>query len=368
MRKIRYGRLLIGFVALAAILSMFLAGCGAGNSMDSTVSGGGNAGWSQDAAEKGPVLNDVGFDGGLDGSAASAPVSDAAGAEQDGSGPSVAEGRKLVRTADLYAESDQYDSFLSWLDGYVASLGGYFSERNERSNDRSYWSDALNDVKYYRTRVLDCTIRLPEGKLDTFLGDLDGSCNIVSRDVSADDVTLEYTDVESRVKAYQIEYDRLTELLEQAEDLDTILAIESRMSEVRYELDSYESRLRVMDNLVDYATVRLNVEEVTELTELMDEPVGFLATLKASFVRGWKLFAEDVREFLYWLAEYGPVAVFRICIFGVFIMIVIKIIKKIRSRSANKKQRVKKEKHNLFQGRPLRQDDDKEGDGTPPRE
>lgn len=366
MHRIRRSKLFAGLMLVAVMLSMFLAGCGSGASMDSSMSGGSDKNWAMGSGDKEPIYND-GFDGNSNVAAGSAPPSSAVEDGPDESDTSVAEGRKLVRTANLRAESDRYDEFLSWLDGTVSSLGGYFAERNELSNDRSYWSDALNDVKYYRTRSLDCMIRLPEDKLDSFLNDLDGSCNIVSRNVSVDDVTLEYTDVESRVKTYQTEYDRLTELLEQAADLDTILAIESRMSEVRYELDSYESRLRVMDNLVDYATVRLNVEEVTELTELMDEPVGFFATFKASFVRGWKLFGEDVQEFLYWIAEYGPVAVFRIFVFGVFIMIVIKIIKKIRSRSANKKQRMNTEKCSLFQGRSLKHDDNN-NDGTPPQE
>lgn len=361
MQRIRRSKFFVGLMLVAVMLSMFLAGCGSGASMDSSVSGGSDKNWAAGSGDKAPIYND-GFDGSSNGVTGSAPPSSAVEDGPDKSDTSVAEGRKLVRTANLWAESDRYDEFLSWLDGTVSSLGGYFVERNELSNDRSYWSDVLNDVKYYRTRSLDCTVRLPEDSLNLFLNSLDGSCNVISRSVSADDVTLEYTDVESRVKAYQTEYDRLTELLEQAADLDTILAIESRMSEVRYELDSYESRLRVMDNLVDYATVQLNVEEVTELTELMDEPVGFLAIWKASFVRGWKLFIEDVQDFLYWVAEYGPVAIFRLFIFGLFILIVIKVIKKIRSRSANKKL-----KRVLFKNRPLERDDTND-DGMPPQE
>ena len=79
-------------------------------------------------------------------------------------------------------------------------------------------------------------------------------------------MTLDYVDVESRKKMLETEQQRLLELLETAESLDDILTIESRLTEVQYELDSKESQLRTYDNQIDYSTVYLDIDEVVRYT------------------------------------------------------------------------------------------------------
>ena len=55
-------------------------------------------------------------------------------------------------------------------------------------------------------------------------------------------------------------------MLAEATELDTILAIQNRLTEVRYELQSYESQMRIYDNEIDYSTVYLDVYEVERET------------------------------------------------------------------------------------------------------
>ena len=65
---------------------------------------------------------------------------------------------------------------------------------------------------------------------------------------------------------YEEEQERLLSLLEQAETMEEIIALESRLTEVRYQLESMESQLRTMDNQVSYSTVYLSIEEVEHFT------------------------------------------------------------------------------------------------------
>ena len=60
------------------------------------------------------------------------------------------------------------------------------------------------------------------------------------------------------------------ELLEQAKDLEQILALESKLSDLRYEINSYESQLRTYDNQIDYSTVDINIREVEYEKETSD--------------------------------------------------------------------------------------------------
>lgn len=50
--------------------------------------------------------------------------------------------------------------------------------------------------------------------------------------------------------------------MEQAESMDDIIKIETRLSEIRYELQTYETTLRTYDNQVSYSTVNISLYEV----------------------------------------------------------------------------------------------------------
>ena len=78
-------------------------------------------------------------------------------------------------------------------------------------------------------------------------------------------------DTESQVKALETEQARLMELLTQAQNLDEILQIEARLTDVRYELERYASYLRTLENQVSYATIHIYITEVTEYTPVVEE-------------------------------------------------------------------------------------------------
>ena len=70
------------------------------------------------------------------------------------------------------------------------------------------------------------------------------------------------------------EEESLLRLLESAQSIDDIITLQSRLSDIRYEIESIESQLRTMDNLVDYATVYLDVEEVETYTPVEEPTMG----------------------------------------------------------------------------------------------
>ena len=59
------------------------------------------------------------------------------------------------------------------------------------------------------------------------------------------------------------------ELLAEAESVDQIIMLQNRLTEVRYQIESMESRLRTYDNQVDYSTVYLYVKEVERVTPVI---------------------------------------------------------------------------------------------------
>ncbi len=170
--------------------------------------------------------------------------------------------RKLIRNVNLEVETETFDELLSTVEEKTQSLGGYIEESYTYNGSNYYGRD---------TRNANLTIRIPAEKLSEFLSDVSEISNVISRNESVTDVTLQYVDMDSHKKALQAEHDRLLELLEKAETIEDIISLESRLSEVRYQIESMESQLRTIDNQVSYSTVYLYINEVGKLTPVKEQ-------------------------------------------------------------------------------------------------
>ena len=185
--------------------------------------------------------------------------------------------QKLIKTIRMEAETEDLDALLPQISAKISALGGYV-ENQELYNGSSYSS--------YRYRNANLTVRIPAEQLNGFVEDVKGVSNVVSYNESTENVTLQYVSTESRMKALEVEQERLLELLAKAENMSDLLEIEARLTDVRYELESVTSQLRVYDNLVDYATINLNIEEVQEYTPVAEETLwqrisgGFMDSLE----------------------------------------------------------------------------------------
>ena len=200
---------------------------------------------------------------------------------------SYASDRKLIKTVDMSVETKEFDILLETLDSQIASAGGYVENFNTYNG--SIYSSNLG------SRNADMSIRIPKDKLDAFLDTLSSITNVVSRSESVEDITLTYVDLKSHKEALEVEQTRLLELLEKAESIEDIIAIEERLSNVRYHIGSMESQLRTYDNKVDYSTVYLNINEVRELTPVTEETAWERITF--GFVNSMENIAEGFAEF-----------------------------------------------------------------------
>ena len=173
---------------------------------------------------------------------------------------SVAAERKLIKTVELNLETENYDSLMDGLEKEISRLGGYIEYKD------AYHGDYTSQSKGYHNRRASITARIPTKKLEEFTGNVAEIGNITYECESVEDVTLQYVDLSSHKKMLLTEQERLMKLLENAATMEDIIAIESRLSEVRYQIESMESQLRTFDNQVDYSTVHINVDEVEHYT------------------------------------------------------------------------------------------------------
>ena len=224
----------------------------------------------------------------------------------------VAAGRKLIRTVYLSLQTTEFDSVLSNLSEKTAELGGYIE--NSSVSGHSY------------------TIRIPTAELNQFVDVVSEIGNVTQKNESVEDVTLQYVDVESRKKALETEQERLMELLSSAENMEDLLAIESKLSEVRYELENYGSQLRMLDNQIDYSTVNVDVDEVERITETGEK--SFFAEIKDRFGDSLYQVGRGIRSFVIGFLGSLPI---------IFVWVVIAAVVVIVVRSIRKKRKKKKE-------------------------
>lgn len=222
------------------------------------------------------------------------------------------ESRKWIITVDLSAETEDLDTLLTALTAHISALEGYVEDQN------IYNGSAYSSRRY---RYANLTVRIPAAQVDDFTQDVAGLANVVSNNKSLEDVTLQYTDTETRIAALETEKDRLLELMEQAETMADLLEIESRLTQVRYELESYSAKLRLYDNQIDYATIYLNIEEVQEYTPVQELTVwqkittGFVGSIKGL----WNGFVDVMVWILVnspYILVFGGIAVLAIALVG----------------------------------------------------
>lgn len=241
----------------------------------------------------------------------------------------IPDSRKLIRNVDLSFETTDFDTFVQDIQSKTTALGGYIES-----------SDVSGNAYTDRRRSAYFTLRIPKPQVDSFLSFAEGEANLTRKYEYTQDITLQYYDTESRKKALQSEYDRLLELMAKAESVDAVIAIEQRLSEIRYQLDSFESDLRRYDNQVDYSTVTVDVSETTVLTA--SENSGFWSRVQANLESNLEDLCDVAISLLIWFLSSFPV----LLALAILFFIIYRIVKVIRSRRKEKKKK-KAEKTNL---------------------
>lgn len=330
-------------MALASMLSvMLLAGCGASKDAAYAV--------SEEAAmdmQNGMAYDDVYYKGAESSDMEEVAVEEAVeeaemeedmadttanGTAEDLS-QSVASNRKLIKRVNLSVETQEFDVLTAKIEEKVTSLGGYMENSDVYGN--GYSSNSMRRANY--------TARIPVNKLDELVNSVDNMSNVTSKSESAEDVTLEYVDTKSRKEALLIEQERLMALLEQADTLETIVGLESRLTEVRYEIQSLESRLRTFDNLVDFATVYIDVTEVVIYTPTETPEKTIWQKMADGFVSSLKDVGYGFVDFFVGLVIALPYLFVWAVVIGIIILIVRAVIKSTKKKKVKRQKRLEEQ-------------------------
>jgi hypothetical protein len=198
--------------------------------------------------------------------------------------------QKIIFRSDMTLETETFDETLAKIDIKVKATGSYIETANISGNI------AYQDELRYASLV----IRVPSDRFEDMKKEAATWGHLISSNTSSQDVTKQYIDTEARLKALKIQEERLLALLGKAEKLDDILLLESRLSDVRYQIESYTGSLNELDTLVDYATIALTIHEVKSISVSPDNFGQRIAeTIKDSFIQLGKFVESGLIALIY---------------------------------------------------------------------
>ncbi len=205
---------------------------------------------------------------------------------------------KLIFTYNYSVETTEFDSFYEKISKKLSQIGGYV----ENSETDGSASDGSN-------RYASLTLRVPANQMNQIITLLDSESNITYQSQTSENVTLQYVDMQSHLKALRTEQETLLQLMEKADKLKDVIELQSQLTQVRYEIESYESRLRMYDNLVEYSTLHLNISEVQRTTNLPSSKTSFLEEAGNKLSDNLYSLKQGLRAFAIWFISSLPVLI-----------------------------------------------------------
>jgi len=250
-------------VLMAVILiALILAGCGAERSTKSQAVTGnemavaevkGDAGWSDSNLDAAPAESEA-AEAAAENSAAKATALTGSGQASQSVSNAILSQRKIIRNANLTIEVDSFDEAYSKINSFILGIG-YISQSNV-TTERVFVDSVQKPVK---SGVI--VLRVDKDKFDRVLSDVKGLGDVLSESMNTDDVTEKYFDVDSRLRLLRYEESRLEEYLRKVSDPDTIFKTESRLTDIRHEIEGLTGTLKKLDDLVELSTITINLKE-----------------------------------------------------------------------------------------------------------
>jgi hypothetical protein len=270
---------------MLASAGLVLAGCG-GAQQDSASEAGTARRDAVVAPEAAPNQADAWSKGG-----SGVPVGEA-GSTQDGDAgappapPGLPATARIIRNAqitlevrDLAVSAARVRALAEGLGGYVSSeASGYQTDVTAPPSDRSR-SDRATSARAGEAVLV---LRVPEARLTTALDNVPGKDKVLSRTSSAEDVTAQMADLDSRIKNQKASLRRIRELYRKADSIKDIESLEQELTRRESDLEALQASLASMADRADLSTLTV-VLRTPDMPAPEPEEDGFVAGLRSSW-------------------------------------------------------------------------------------
>lgn len=226
-------------------------------------------------------------------------VAGASGGSSGGQNPAGQQERKLIKTGSISLEVEQLASAEEAVLEWCQSFGGYVASSFNHETNAAF------------------TVRIPAVHFDAAMAAAGNLGRVRSRNVSTQDVSEQFYDLQTRLDTRKILRDRLQSYLAQAKNMEDLLHIERELNSTLTEIESMEGRMRRLSNQIDYSTITVDLQlpyRTTDqgfqwpsldrnvrrfLSNVVDFFVDFVAIVLYIVIFGVPILA--LVAFLYWL-------------------------------------------------------------------
>ena len=222
----------------------------------------------------------------------------AGGAATADSGATAATGQKLVRTVSLTLRTTAFDNDLESVQALLEGLGGYVENLYQ-----------YGDVESGDTRTASLSMRVPSENLDAFLDGMEGVGRVTDRSESVTDMTVQYTDNQTRLETLYAKRERLNQLMAQAQEVSDLIELETAVADTQYEIERYETSQRDIDRRVDMSAVNVTLLEESPAQSATAEDIGLGERLGAALRASLRWLGGFLRNMLVFATMILPVAV-----------------------------------------------------------
>ena len=226
-------------------------------------------------------------------------VAGASGGGSGGQNPAGQQERKLIKTGSISLEVEQLASAEEAVLEWCQSFGGYVASSFNHETNAAF------------------TVRIPAAHFDAAMAAAGNLGRVRTRNVSTQDVSEQFYDLQTRLDTRKILRDRLQSYLAQAKNMEDLLHIERELNSTLTEIESMEGRMRRLSNQIDYSTITVELQlpyRTTDqgfqwpsldrnvrrfLSNVVDFFVDFVAIVLYIVIFGVPILA--LVAFLYWL-------------------------------------------------------------------
>jgi hypothetical protein len=212
--------------------------------------------------------------------------------KEGGGLPAVDEERMIVRSGDMSLVVEDVVEARDNIAQLAVGFGGYVVSSRISGEEQ----DMRGNI----------SIRVPDDSLEQTLSELrDLAVRVTSESTESRDVTEEYVDLESRLNNAEATESQYLALLKEAEDVEDILRIYERLSQVRGEIEQIKGRMQYLERISSMSIVSVYLKPVASSKPLVGAGWSPIEAFKSA-IRGIVAFGQWLVTVAIWLAIFSP--------------------------------------------------------------
>jgi len=181
--------------------------------------------------------------------------------------------KKIIKTADLELQLDDYKKFNSSIHSSLKQYGAYVASEKQIEND-------------YRIENT-LAIKVPVAQFDDLINSFTGEgIKVMEKNISSEDVTGEVVDTKARLQARIAVREKYIELLKQAKNMDDILQVQNEINDIQENIEAANGRIEYLQHASAYSTINLSYYQYINGRTADDVKPDFFTKLTRAFSTG----------------------------------------------------------------------------------